>query len=179
MIKLIAFDFVGVLAHEKDLVLTNEEENLERLFGPNISDKDYLEKAKNITKNDELEKLTKVIIDKIYEITDKDIFTKIKESNKNIKLVIATNHLSYIKEYIYKNFDTTYLDDIIISADINLIKPDKSFYKYVLNKYKIKPNEMLFLDDNEENINSAKDLGINTIKVNERTSLLKEINNCL
>ena len=48
MIKVIAFDLVGVLVNERDIVLSNEEEKLERLFGPNLSDEEYLRAAKNI-----------------------------------------------------------------------------------------------------------------------------------
>ena len=51
MIKVIAFDLVGVLVNERDIVLSNEEEKLERLFGPNLSDEDYLKKAKEIIYN--------------------------------------------------------------------------------------------------------------------------------
>lgn len=32
MIKVIAFDLIGVLASEKDIKLTKEEEKIERLF---------------------------------------------------------------------------------------------------------------------------------------------------
>ena len=48
MIKVIAFDFVGVLAFEKDIKLTDEEEKLERMFGPNLND------ARIIIKKDSL-----------------------------------------------------------------------------------------------------------------------------
>ena len=48
MIKVIAFDLVGVLVREKDIEMTNIEEQIERLFGPNMSDFEYLEKAKEI-----------------------------------------------------------------------------------------------------------------------------------
>jgi FMN phosphatase YigB (HAD superfamily) len=36
---------------------------------------------------------------------------------------------------------------------------------------------MLFLDDNLENIDGAKILGINTIKINKDTNILDAINN--
>lgn len=36
MIKVIAFDFVGVLVPERDVVLAKGEEQLERMFRPNI-----------------------------------------------------------------------------------------------------------------------------------------------
>lgn len=68
-----------------------------------------------------------------------------------------------------------YLDDLIISAEINKIKPNLDFYKYVLDKYKIEANELLFLDDNMENINKAKELGIQTIKVEKNSNLVSEV----
>lgn len=178
MIKVIAFDFVGVLAFEKDINLTIEEEQLEKLFGPNLNDNDYLNKVKSIIENKtQIIKTTKDIINKLYEIKDKDIFKIIKHKYPNIKLIIATNHLSYIKEFINKSFDTKYIDDIIISAEINKIKPNNNFYEHILNKYNINPNELLFIDDNITNINSANNMNINTIKINKNDNLLENIIN--
>ena len=37
MIKVIAFDLVGVLVKEKNIELSEEESKLERLFGPNLN----------------------------------------------------------------------------------------------------------------------------------------------
>ena len=175
MIKVIAFDLVGVLVKVKDIKLTNKESKLERLFGDNYSDLDYIKASKEIINNElNIIKTTKGVINKLYEIKHKDLFKIIKEKY-NIKIIIATNHVSYVKEYILNNLDNNYLDDIIISAEINKIKPNKDFYNYILNKHKIKPQELLFLDDKINNINGAKELGINTIKVDKETELLKEI----
>ena len=46
MIKVIAFDFVGVLTNERDINLSNEKERLEKMLGPNINDLDYVIKAR-------------------------------------------------------------------------------------------------------------------------------------
>ena len=67
MIKVVAFDLVGVLVNERDIVLSNEEEKLERLFGPNLSDDDYLKKAKEIVCNEKnIVNTTEVLINKLY-----------------------------------------------------------------------------------------------------------------
>lgn len=176
MMKIIAFDLVGVLVNEKDINLSALEDKLERMFGPNLNDTNYLIKARKIIEDDgDIINITKNLIDKLYKVKDKEIFKKIKEKNKNIKVIIATNHLSIVKDFIKKSFDTNYLDDLIISAEINMIKPNSNFYEYILNKYNISSRELLFLDDNISNINGAKLLGINTIKVEKDTDLLKEI----
>ena len=177
MIKVIAFDLVGVLVTEKDIELTKEEDKLERLFGDNVNDDAFFKDAQKNVDNILLSKdFINGLINKIYDIRDKDIFNKIKSINDKIKIIIATNHITLVKDFIYKSFETDALDEIIVSADINKIKPYKNFYLYILNKYHIKPNELLFLDDNESNIIGDQKLGINTIKVNKDTDILKEIN---
>lgn len=177
MIKVIAFDLVGVLVSEKDIELSEVEEKLERMFGPNLNDEDYLKQAKKIVEKDlEVINTTKVLINKLYKVKDKKIFKKINEINENVKIIIATNHLSFVKDFIKESFNIDYLDDIIISAEIHKIKPNLDFYQYILNKYSIESKELLFLDDNINNINGAQALGINTIKIEKDTNLIDEIN---
>ncbi len=176
MIKVIAFDLVGVLVSEKDIELSEVEEKLERMFGPNLNDEDYLKQAKKIVEKDlEVINTTKVLINKLYKVKDKKIFKKINEINENVKIIIATNHLSFVKDFIKESFNIDYLDDIIISAEIHKIKPNLDFYQYILNKYSIESKELLFLDDNINNINGAQALGINTIKIEKDTNLIDEI----
>lgn len=176
MIKIIAFDFVGVLVNEKDVELSDIEVQLERMFGPNINDSDYLIKANSLIDNvSDIINTTELLINKIYKIRDKHLFEKIKRRYKNIKIIVATNHLSFVKKFIIDNFGTIYLDDIIISAEISKIKPNADFYEYILNQYNITPRELLFIDDNIDNIKSANNLNINTIKVEKSTNLFSEI----
>ena len=56
-----------------------------------------------------------------------------------------------------------------------LIKPNYDFYKYILDKYNINSNNVLFLDDNKDNIESAGEMGINTILVNKNMNIYDEI----
>ena len=177
LLKVIAFDFVGVLVNKKDIDLGEQEDKLERKFGSNLNDEDYLTFAEQTLKinNKEAIDITKNIINKLYKVRDADIFTKLKNKYNNIKIIIATNHLSYVEEFINKYFDTTYLDDVIISANINKIKPNANFYNFILEKFNIKSKELLFLDDNVENIDGANKLNIRTIKVEKNMNLYEEV----
>lgn len=176
MIKVVAFDLVGVLVNEKDIELSKTEEKLERMFGPNLNDADYLIEARKIIEKDSIiMNITETLIDKLYNVKDREIFKKVKEKNENVKVIIATNHLSFVRNFIGESFNVDYLDDLIISAEIHKIKPNSEFYKYILDKYNIDSKELLFIDDNIDNVNAAKKLGINTIKVEKYTDLIKEI----
>ena len=71
MIKVIAFDLVGVLVREKDIILTETEEKLERKFGPNINDSDYLTDAKEFINEDtNIIDITKNLINNLYQVKD-------------------------------------------------------------------------------------------------------------
>ena len=176
MIKVIAFDFVGVLVNEKDIELTSIEKKLERMFGPNLNDADYLMEARKLIDKDSIiMNVTESLIDKLYKVKDRDIFNKIKSKYKDVKLIISTNHLSYVRNYIGEALDVSYLDDLVISAEIHKIKPHQDFYQHLLDKYAIKASELLFIDDGEDNIKAAKDMGINTIKVDDKTNIIEEI----
>ena len=173
MIKVIAFDLVGVLVTEKDVLLTNKEDKLERMFGDNFNDSDYLMKASEIVNKDSVVDITLNLIDKLYQVKNENLFKEIKDKYPDIKIIIATNHVSFVNNFIHKYFN--YLDDVIISAEIHKIKPNKDFYEYILEKYSLLPEELLFLDDNIKNIKGAESLNIKTIKVDKDTDLFLEI----
>lgn len=71
MIKIIAFDLVGVLVHENDIVLSQIEEKLERIFGPNLDDESYLIEARKLIDNDSnIMTITENLINNIVVIND-------------------------------------------------------------------------------------------------------------
>lgn len=54
---------------------------------------------------------------------------------------------------------------IVESAKVKLRKPDPAIFEYVMKLVNVSPAECIFLDDIQENIMAAKDLGIYAIKV--------------
>ena len=59
---------------------------------------------------------------------------------------------------------------------VGLRKPDPAIYQLVLDENELVPDETLFLDDLGENLKSAQSLGIRTIKVSERNSIVDILN---
>lgn len=172
MIKVIALDFVGVLVRELD-VLNEIEDKIERLFGPNKSDAEFIKQAKERVNLEDAEiiDITKNIVNKLYEIKDKELVAKLKNKYPNIKIVIATNHVSYIEEFIKNNYDIDY----IISANIGKIKPNTDFYYEVANITNEKPENILFIDDNQDNVDGASKTGMKTIKINRGDDVFDKV----
>jgi putative hydrolase of the HAD superfamily len=53
-----------------------------------------------------------------------------------------------------------YFDGGIISSEVKLSKPDVRIYNYILNKYSLKSDECLYIDDIEENVRAAESTGL-------------------
>lgn len=76
----------------------------------------------------------------------------------------------------YRKYDFfEHLKGIVVSGDEKLIKPDPKLYQVLLDRYNLKANESLFIDDNIHNIESAHKMGFHTIHFREDTDLEKEI----
>ena len=55
------------------------------------------------------------------------------------------------------------VDGKVVSGFVKMVKPNADIYAYLLKEYKLKESECVFIDDREENIDAAEDLGINGI----------------
>ncbi len=55
-------------------------------------------------------------------------------------------------------------DNVFLSNEIGLIKPDMEKYKYVIRKLNTKPKKCIFIDDKIQNLVPARELGIIVIR---------------
>jgi 2-haloacid dehalogenase len=67
------------------------------------------------------------------------------------------------------------LDGIVVSGDEKLIKPDPKIYQVLIDRYAIRPEESLFIDDNFDNIVAAQQLGFQTIYFTDDVNLEEEL----
>lgn len=66
---------------------------------------------------------------------------------------IAYRRFSFFSEF----------EGIVVSGTEKLIKPDKRIYQLLLDRYKIKAEESIFIDDNIHNVKAAQELGFYAI----------------
>lgn len=83
---------------------------------------------------------------------------------QNYQLYALSDNILEVVAYLKQRYDFwQYFNDIIISAEVGLMKPSHEIFKLVLKKHKIKPKQSIFIDDYEPNVNAAQDLGMNGI----------------
>ncbi len=92
-----------------------------------------------------------------------DVIKKLKENGYSIFL------LSNFPEYLYQEIKTSELfsivDGYILSHQVHRIKPYPEIYEQLVQQYQLVKSECFFLDDNEQNVKTAKRLGFYSEKV--------------
>ena len=129
----------------------------------------------------------KQILQQLYGSLRGNMINKIKllSASKKYKLICLTNVLKGVdiftpKERIEKvKRVMSYFDIIYESYKLNMRKPEARIYQYVLKELNIAPEETVFLDDLGMNLKSARQLGINTIKVIDPNDALYQLDQIL
>ena len=67
------------------------------------------------------------------------------------------------------------MDGGILSWHEKVIKPDPAIYRLLLDRYDLKPEECVFMDDTAENLPPAAELGIHTICFTTQQEAVKEL----
>ena len=107
-----------------------------------------------------------------------EIIGAIKENNK-FKLICLSNVNSSHWEYLLKKKwgFLEYFDELILSHEVHMTKPDKKIFEYTIEKARCKPEEIVFIDDGINNVRTARELGIIGIKFTNKEDLVKELKN--
>jgi len=97
-----------------------------------------------------------------------DRFTILDELKKDYSIYLLSNtnqiHLDYVireLEEVYQidNFEDRFFNQCFYSHKMNAWKPEKEIYKQVESTIGLERSEFIFIDDNGNNINGAKELG--------------------
>lgn len=178
MIKAVLFDFGGVLIQDptgeiynKYYVNLNEESK--RLFWENAINyaKGELKNEtlfyKNIIRIGKLNKDWTIIRDNYFRSKKLNLklLNFIYDLKKIYKTGLVTDNGTENIEYWYRKIEfKKYFDAVIVSAAIGYKKPHPKIYMAACKSLKVNPQECLFIDDSDEPLQGARQLGMNTFK---------------
>lgn len=100
-----------------------------------------------------------------------------KLEHSKYELFGLTNWSAETFPYALENYDffNAFKGKIVVSGTEKLIKPDPKIWEVLLERYHLKPEESVFIDDNPKNIEVAKTLGFITVHITEETNLDEEL----
>lgn len=68
-----------------------------------------------------------------------------------------------------------WFEDILLSGEVGISKPDNQIYEVFLDRIKRTPDECLFIDDSERNIDAARSLGFQALLFKSASQLRDEL----
>ena len=115
-------------------------------------------------------------IKKIQKVLYPETLEIINQLKNNYQVVLMNNEGSEWNDFRIKEFHLDKIfDKLLSSCIIGEKKPDKNYFKKALKILKIRPEEFLFIDNTLKNVESAKELGIQTIWFKNPAQLKREL----
>lgn len=151
--------------------LSDSQRFIESSFGITSDEeaiKTVQEKYPDLTKESILSELNK-IFKLAYKEMIPGFLKKTKESNLGILISIATDHTKYVSEYLKEFVDSYY-----ISNEIGASKNDAKFFEEVIKRSGFEPQEIIYVDYDDDILSVASSCGIHTLKVEERDLKIEE-----
>lgn len=112
----------------------------------------------------------------------KETFEFVKKlKNAGLKLFVISDIDEITIKYILSAIDgfENLFDDIIYSCRVGMIKKDGDIFDLAIQRFKIVPEETLFIDDSVKNLDQAKLRNLNIFQFEHPSENIKELENLL
>ncbi len=96
--------------------------------------------------------------------------------HKTKKIGLLSNYSDRLRPILENEFGIANIfDDVVISSEVKMMKPDESIYHLALARLDVKPEETIFVDDLIENVEAAANIGIHAIHFQNSAQVIAEI----
>jgi putative hydrolase of the HAD superfamily len=110
------------------------------------------------------------------EYLNKELLDFILENKEKYTFGIITNNYREAEQLLLKKFSVPKFYNVFVSsADIGVLKPDKRIYQHAFEQARVPAEQSIFIDDQEENVKGASEVGMFRILYKDNTSLFKRI----
>ncbi len=194
MITTIIFDIGNVLADfawkEHFESFGYDEAMVKRIAAATVQSREWNEYDKGVLSDQE-------ILDS-FIANDPEIGEDIRKVMTNVKTLIRRNDyaISWIQELKAKGYRCLYLSNFshkaeeecadaldflpyldggILSYQDRVIKPMPEIYRLLIQRYDLKPEECVFMDDMPQNLQGAEQFGIHTILFQNQSQAIEEL----
>lgn len=88
-----------------------------------------------------------------------EIIDKLKKNNQKICMLSNLRKIDF--EWFKTQYEVSNFEKLYLSYEMHLLKPNKDIYEEMIRDLNTNVKNIYFFDDNKDNVNSAKELGIN------------------
>lgn len=189
MIKAIIFDCFGVLTVDKwkEFVTTLPEDHKQAAKDINHSyDRGEITSTEFISEVESLTGRTPREVEKIVIGTDSansknsELLNYISQLKKDYKIGLLSNIASnWIRDTFLDANEVILFDNIVLSYEVHMTKPDPRIFVLTCKKLEVEPNEAVMVDDIETYCAAAKDIGMHAIQYKDFESMKKDLEEIL
>ncbi|CAI4231643.1 unnamed protein product [Auanema sp. JU1783] len=111
----------------------------------------------------------------VYEEIALNACNRLRENGVYTILLMNTFHVDYSRQGRKIKALNPYFDFVIESCVEGFRKPDPQIFKIVMKKTGLRPKELVMLDDEHTNCETAASLGIHTIQVNNTMDAIEDL----
>lgn len=91
------------------------------------------------------------------------LLKEIKTLRKKCKVGLLSNVGVGFWKRFSKEETEVYFDDVVLSYQVGLVKPDAEIFKLATERLDVSPSECVFIDDDERNVRAAEKCGMKGI----------------
>jgi epoxide hydrolase-like predicted phosphatase len=97
----------------------------------------------------------------------------------NYKTGILSDAWADARESMRSVINTDLFDVVVFSAEEGVLKPDPTLFQRAVERLGVKPEEAIFLDDRESNVQGAEAFGMHGVHFTETNKAIEDIRNLL
>ncbi len=111
---------------------------------------------------------------------DEQLVAYIRNLRGKYRTALLSNAFSDLRQYVtdrLKILDA--FDELIISSEVHLVKPDPRIYQYALQRLGLAPRQAVFIDDLQCNVEGARRSGLHAIHFRQPAQARAELEQLL
>ena len=111
---------------------------------------------------------------------DEELLSYAATLRKDFQLGLLSNAWMHARQYLLKNYSFLDIFDIaIFSAEVGFRKPDVRIFHLILEHLGVSAKEAVFIDDFQENVESAKSLGFECVQFFDTKEVIQRLKTVL
>jgi epoxide hydrolase-like predicted phosphatase len=110
---------------------------------------------------------------------DHDLLAFIQSVRPALKTGVISNAWNGLRDYMKQRGFLASFDEVIVSAEVGVVKPDVRIYHLALEKLGVQPEEAVFVDDMPENIVACEAIGMKGVHFRSAGQALAEVQQLL
>jgi epoxide hydrolase-like predicted phosphatase len=168
VIKAIIFDYFGIISSDEYWQSIKADKSMEEDFrglsyDVNLGKLHWIDFVTQIAKStgqspDEIATLYKD------QRLNPQVLAFINQLHKDYKTALLTNaHHEFLRPVIAKFHLERLFNEIVISSEVGMLKPNPAIFQYLLTKLGVSAGEAIFIDDIPQNSQAAAAIGLHAI----------------